>query len=125
MKYLKLFEGFYIESIDNIYYEIDARTFYSEVMDRDPVSFSTKEEILIRRIFDPVMYKMYNGVRGSLIFEGIDDNISIYKVNDEWFYVVIEQDPAADYIEIPDSYYKCDQFDGLIELLTKLINDRT
>ena len=50
----------------------------------------------------------------TLIFIGKSFRVDINKCNDEWYY--IEYSPSYD----RDCYYKCDQFDGLLNCLDYL-----
>ena len=129
MKYLKS----YNENIDLGYQKID-RTEYlkniagitrSDIINTDIVqivnyrkerfeSFTSKEVNEIQT-FIPKFNISSNS--DSMLALGSGDNFLIWKLKDEWYYVCrqIGGDGTND-------YYKCDQFDGLMNLLKSLQN---
>jgi hypothetical protein len=47
-----------------------------------------------------------------------DYRIEIFKLPDDWFYVLFEY--GGNYYYLTEKFWKCDQFDGLLELLKKV-----
>jgi hypothetical protein len=45
-----------------------------------------------------------------------DYRIEIFKLPDDWFYVLFD----SNYYYLTEKFWKCDQFDGLLELLKKV-----
>lgn len=43
--------------------------------------------------------------------------IIVYKLKDEWFYILRSDYPKHNYYKLYNYMYKCDQFDGLIDCL--------
>lgn len=73
----------------------------------------TQEELSyeIRENDNRKFYINYNSVNISIhISDSLLDDISLYKLEDDWFYVM---DAAF--------YYKCDQWDGLLECIKYII----
>lgn len=111
MKYLKLFES------DKLYLSIshgeweEAVGYYdhSSVM---YVPFTDRETSIINDIIgDRSIEPVYSPYIGILNYDDID--ISITKLDDEWYYI-------ADYETT--EFYKCDTFDGLKDCLSKIID---
>lgn len=49
-----------------------------------------------------------------------DREMNIYEANDEWFYVILKTKCSGPNVRDPTrSYYKCDQLDGLKELIKR------
>ena len=125
MKYLKSFE-----SLDSPQYEIiEYEQFTNEF--HKLINFSCMDKMLkLLKPFDidrdyevPTFYNGLWVTRGSFTFkitfhknETEDVDMDIYEMNDEWFFVRL--DPRSSRTESQFSvYYKCDQWDGVVQLL--------
>jgi hypothetical protein len=120
MKHLKRFN----ESINEYYQKISQDDYCLGVYKTTPelatdshwntlgFDLNEKEEIQKRNVgYQMVFKKKHQKSKPSLEVYYRDRYIYIEKVEDEWFYVAF---PSPDYYE---AYYKCDQFDGLLEFL--------
>ena len=133
MKYLKLFE-----SVDTPYEEINSGQFlsylYGDVtfphMTAKPkqfasdnwVDFTQKELDQIRSCIPNDIVKLYTtriyDINRDIIFAiDVDDSFYIYKLRDEWYYL-----QNSDNIRMYRTYYRCDQFDGLLQCLSDIKN---
>ena len=117
----------------NFYYSIDREDFLEKIVNCNS-KISEKTWSIIRPILIDNGYKNGGLKRKSskkfyidddgdseiLKVSGIDiGKLSIYELEDEWYYVVINKREIGFSVSIP-SHYKCDQLDGLIELLRKV-----
>jgi len=125
MKHLKRFN----ESINEYYQKISQNDYclgvYKTTSElatdshRNTLEFdlNEKEEIQKRNVGYQIVFKKKHQKSqpapsyASLEVYYRDRKIYIEKLEDEWFYVAF---PSPDYGE---AYYKCDQFDGLLEFL--------
>lgn len=109
MKHIKLYEGF---NNDDYYQEIDYEEWFTQRLNRLNISDTLNNRI--KNLFDTNDYQKVDG-RGSVIYvykicQGNLCEIKISLNDDEWYYVALEREPE-------DTFYKCDQFDGLKKLL--------
>jgi hypothetical protein len=114
MKYLKLFESdkLYLsishgEWEEAVGYYDDSSVMYVPFTDRET---SIINNIIGDRSIKPV-YSFSADLSTKLWYDDID--ISITKLDDEWYYI-------ADYERF--EFYKCDTFDGLKDCLSKIID---
>ena len=123
MKHIRLFEGF---NTDDYYQEIEWNEWFSQRLNRLYISdnlnnriknlFDTTGDDGPRTLYRKTTYQKVDG-QGSVIYvdkikiyQGTLCEIKISLNDDEWYYVAIEKEPE-------DTFYKCDQFDGLKKLL--------
>ena len=122
MKHIKLYEGF---NTDDYYQEIEYNEWFAQRVNRLNISDNLNNRI--KDLFDTTgdddprtPYRKVDG-QGSVIYvdkmyQGTLCEIKIYTRiwisfnDDEWYYVALEKEPE-------DTFYKCDQFDGLKKLL--------
>jgi hypothetical protein len=113
MKYLKLFE-------DNEYYTPISRSEF--IHSYNNLSTFTDAEIeSLRMRFN---FKIEVSKDDQIILSKNRDTISIYKVEDEWFYVDLGNFFFEGSREGNDKiihFYKCDQFEGLDMLIAKAV----
>ena len=117
MRHIKLF----LESTQNPYKSINVDTYTSAIERR--VKFSKNEISLLSkllynlRIWGVGSFKFKN--ESPLIYLSIsvseDSNLTVYKDDDEWFYV--EHKVYRNRSDADNKYYKCDSLEGLIDLL--------
>ena len=116
MKHIKLYEGF---NNDDYYQEIDYEEWFAQRLNRLNISDTLNNRI--KNLFDTndrnIDYRighLSSGNQGSVrvdkMCQGILCEIKISLNDDEWYYVALEREPE-------DTFYKCDQFDGLKKLL--------
>ncbi len=130
MKHLKLFESFK----SNLFFEIDLSSFNQYVEDYQKRVFFNEKMIKnisdILKEFDFENIKYYGGEptrqiaatkphesTHSLFPELFDKfELNIFCIQDEWFLVRVREWGKGQL----DSYYKCDQLEGLQELISQL-----
>lgn len=117
MKYLKRFE-----SKDKLFTDIS--TLEWNELTKNLVEFDDKEFDEISnylKIYECELNKREYEIRCNIINKPkYPSEILIYKLNDEWYLVrLLDSKPTLDQrrIEIKYYYYKCDQWDGLMNLL--------
>ena len=121
MKYLKLFE----EKSNEYYTEINVDEWQISVDDDDhKVPFKDIEVSRIIALVDPWKITQNshntpligNNVRGdSPIY------FNIYKTDDDWYYLYYNRDEIINgEKEDVEHYYRCDQFDGILQCLEDL-----
>ena len=121
MKWIKLFE-----EVNNEYYQEISEEEYE---DGHGVSFEQRYYDKLESFLNkPEVLGYKDMTNGADVFDGVyfqrggigsfSPYVTIYQDDDEWFYVRINGRAwwRADE-ESYDTYYKCDQFDGLIKLL--------
>lgn len=111
MKYLCLFENFYQNISSDEFFDVDIKKDNS-------VALNDKEISNLIEIF-PEYYFLRQGrfaFNMVIVSKGTKDICRFYKREDEWYYVGVYANAAS-------GYYKCDQFDGLIEYLKKILKD--
>ena len=133
MKHIKLFESFE----DDTYFEIDEKEyrlktwgFLNHDLNIDILthlqnmldftnstwqSFSNREKRILRRDFSVINKYKKNGNDISLRISSY--RMDLIKAPDEWFYIKSSIEGSK---EEDVTYYKCDQFDGLIDCLNDL-----
>lgn len=130
MKHIRLFEA-----VDEpLYQEIDENTFYENV--ETTIKLNDKEMEKLKSLFDskeiwiPSLDKNddsglgpYTWIQRST-YEYFYSNfeLAIYKCDDDWYYVDWSrksEKSMGEYVKIVsvDTYYKCDQWDGLLSLI--------
>jgi hypothetical protein len=123
MKYIKKFNessSEYYEEIENTYliYDFfkDAAGVFGNTIDIKKVYFDEIKQGL--KTDDYQIEKYGNFIRiTSREWSNFKSYYEIGQDNDEWFYVRVG---IADWISSGDVYYKCDQFEGLIEFLKNM-----
>jgi len=113
MKHIKLYEGF---NNDEYYQEIEYDEYFAQRVNRLNISDNLNNRI--KDLFDTYLGNDYLKVdgQGSVIYVDSKDDkgtlceIKISLNDDEWYYVALEKEPE-------DTFYKCDQFEGLKKLL--------
>jgi hypothetical protein len=106
MRHIKLFEGF---EKSEYYQEIDSDDFVDELNERVDMS-----NVIINRIGE-LLSGWDIDVDNLDIVYAWDENrheIKIFEVSDEYYYIYINN-----YEDDYTTYWKCDQFEGLEELL--------
>ena len=130
MRHLKLFEA-----VDEpLYQEIDENTFYESV--ETTIKLNEKEIEKLKSLFIPKEIWVlsldkdkdsdlgpYTWIqRSTREYFYSNFKLSIYKCDDDWFYVDwVEKEEVSkgEYITLVglSTYYKCDQWDGLLALI--------
>lgn len=128
MKHLKLFETFK----SNLFFEIDLSSFnrYNDkIIDFDQKMVTEITQMLKNNQFETINY--YGGKEGTRQIEASKPQsqfirryfnefakleLQILYIQDEWFLVRVRQWGKGDL----DSYYKCDQLEGLQELINQI-----
>ena len=117
MKYLKIFE----EVGEKLYWEIPESEFYDDNsrLQFKTIVFSDDELISLKELSNKYHWKTFRDDRGGKRYFIFRDNtqLKLHKSNDEWYYIYYTTDHSK------ELYYKCDQFDGLIECVERLINE--
>jgi len=101
MKYIKTFEGLFT----NLFKKKPVEILYNEITSEDfaeTFSNHNREELTN---FEKNKLNRYNKY----------GNIDIYKLDDEWFLIMI-------WVEGLPKYYKCDTFEGLLQFLEEKKN---
>lgn len=117
MYYLKLFESFIEEEENDLYSEITENEYNEYTF----LSFRDIEKEKICRFLDKlkikydIQFETHNNVRSEYISVKKSNGYvycKIHKIDDEWFIVDI----------VFHRFYKCDEIDGLIILLSEYMN---
>ena len=109
MRYLKMFEDVGYKEIDSIHgVDFDPKYF---------VDFSQRDIPVLNKIgFENISLKEdYNSNWYDKIYVDSEENIMVMKKEDEWYYV-------RDINKHRDTWYKCDQLDGLMSCLKNEYN---
>ena len=130
MKYIKIYEEF-----EDSYFEIDEEEYKfrlngmekgRNILDYNIVSllnsigkareswldFTSKEKRILRKKFDVInKYKKDSKSISIRVEDGVAD---LSKLPDEWYYVHL-------CVNKSDTYYKCDQWEGLMDCLNDII----
>jgi len=113
MKYLRVFEGF----VGDYYQKVDNEEYWDNLAERLEMSSNLIDKI--RKLFPgcEVYLIPFFELESDLDYITSDGDLCIkikdfmtirlYEVDDEYFYVNVND----------ESYYKCDQFEGLVKLL--------
>lgn len=107
-----------VEKYANSYY-LDSTDLF-EITNGFPIAMSRVRENFSRYESEFLLnHGIYNELSFAVYFDINNCNISIYKYEDDWFYVKYHFNDIY-------SFYKCDQFDGLIQFLVhkKIIDKR-
>jgi len=140
MKHLKTFNE---SNTDEYYQEIDRAEHFSLLYKPGGlglsarVNFTNDEFELVKNIISEIpgtikISCLNHNIKAKIENKSIDETdilCSIIKCEDEWYYVSLLDDPndfhTARFInrnkERQRSYYKCDQFEGLLKLLKRYI----
>jgi hypothetical protein len=139
MNYIKKYKTF--ESINDLYQKISVDE-YNDMFDLDDSDDSDDQDVFsrsksvffkdkeIKEVQNIVPESIRNIFKSDVIFlKYLGVQISINKFDDEWFLVMVTKSPTDEelrstFYKIDDytfEYYKCDQIDGLINLLKKLV----
>jgi len=123
MMWLKLFENFDPNLPKNetleIFEKFDVEKFEEMYI---PISFGESIEMLRNKVeVSNVIKNKINNIsklqttfeyNGGLVMTGIDVGATIYELPDDWFITYILTNGVG-------NHYRCDQFEGLVELLKK------
>ena len=129
MKYIKLFESY-----NNYFFEID-RDQYDKLLNKK----EEFDELLLQKLYKEILDEEWIkskmdeeftwntfGEEFTLEEPVIDERtgknkvksiIQVYKLNDEWYLTAMHRSSWI------SNYYKCDQVDGVIELINNLYNN--
>lgn len=125
MKYLKLFEN------HQLYNEISEYEFDDDMEGRPSIPFTKDEYQIICDIFknwkhgskDQKVVFAYSAIVPNSIIEvgNMDETwFAIWKCSDSWFY--FEDDDISWTPPYVRRYYKCDEFEGLVNCIKNVLN---
>ena len=111
MRYIKLFEDLNTDGYESIddFWDSDIKNFKF-----NRITFNQKEIDKLTLMGFSIILLKKRAIFDSSTLHG---DISIYKSDDEWYYVCFIGFSQDGYIT--NLYYKCDQWDGLMSLLKK------
>lgn len=120
MRYLRIFEGF---DKSDYYTDIDSVTYYELIS--DTINMTNKDiEIITKDIkyeWDEDIVGRIPGVKDIrskvLVIFPESGSLTINKLDDDWFIVRISSIRDVNNRRLIYNHYKCDHFEGLIELL--------
>ncbi len=128
MKFIKDYKIF--ESESELYFEIDEEEFQSNDITDKTIQNPDKIKALLR---DDVIFRIKtteSQVPMDYINLGYDPNksgindlkfkVEIFEIDDEWYLVRYEYWKSAIYSYWSENFFKCDQFEGLVQLLQDL-----
>lgn len=128
MKFIKGYKLF--ESTDKLYFEIDEQEFRSDdivdksIQNPDKIRELLRDDIIFRiKTTDsqtPIEYINFSYDPNKSRINDPKFQVDIFEIDDEWYLVEYETWIASLGSTWSEQFFKCDQFEGLVELLQDL-----
>lgn len=124
MKHIKEYNHTYYHSISELEFQ---NLIYSNGPDEDMIvdTFSNAELKLLKGYAendDLHRFTFSHGTKGKFAqYTNRTTNCVVFKISDEWYLINISRGKPTDMVFDITYNYKCDQFEGLVEFLQKVL----